>query len=165
MARALIVDLDNTLIDSEPLADLRKGRDWSACRRNAHRTTCFPEIQEVIAHVRAAGIPVGVVTRSPSQYAAHLLSHHGIGYDALVAYHDVRRQKPDPESVMLCLSKLRASPSVSLGIGDDPGDAEAYRSAGMLAWGAGWSPHLVDSGSWDLIAAAPSEILVFMGLR
>lgn len=165
MARALIVDLDNTLIDSEPLADLRRARKWPACRTNAHRTRCFPEIQEVITHVRACGIPVGVVTRSPSQYASHLLKHHAIGYDALVAYHDVSRQKPHPESVLLCLSKLQASPSVSLGVGDDSGDAQAYQSAGMVAWGAGWSPYLVVGGSWDWIAKAPSEILAFMGLR
>lgn len=165
MAPALIVDLDNTLIDSEPLAALRRARKWPACRANAHMTSCFPDIQDVIAQVRTSGIPVGVVTRSPSQYAAHLLNHHGIGYDELVAYHDVSRQKPHPESVELCLARLDARASSSLGVGDDPGDAQAYRAADLLAWGAGWSPHLKDDGTWDLIAEDPRMILGHFGLN
>lgn len=135
MARALILDLDNTLIDTEPLAALRKAKHWSSCRANAHRTTCFPFVQDVIREVRASGVLVGIVTRSPSNYAEHILHHHGIGYDTLVAYHDVSRQKPHPESVELCLGRLNARANSSLGVGDDPGDAQAYRAAHLLAWG------------------------------
>jgi len=161
MSPTLILDLDNTIIDSEALASYRTARNWRACRSNAHKTTCFPSVREMVSGVQAAGIQVGVVTRSPSTYAEAMLHHHGIGYDALVAYHDTTHQKPHPEPVLLCLRRLEATVSGSLGVGDDPTDAQAYRAAGLKAWGAGWSPYLLKDGDWDLVVDDPEDVLRF----
>lgn len=164
MSRALILDLDDTVVDTNVLASFRTARKWAACKSNLHRTVCFPDMREVIERVRAAQIKVGFVTRSPSNYAGSVLSHHSLPHDALVAYHDVSQQKPHPESVRLCLSRLEASAAKSLGIGDALVDAQAYRAAGLLAWGAGWSPYLQADAPWDYVAAQPALVLKHFGI-
>ena len=157
--KSLILDLDNTIIDSEVLAPLRAARNWSDCRRGAHKTLCFPNISVAISAIRRIGIRVGIVTSSPSNYAAHMLNHHQIGHDALVAYHDVSRRKPDAEAIYLCLQRLSADASGCTGVGDQVIDAIAYKAAGIRSWGAGWSPYLVRDAAWDYVANDPMDLL------
>ncbi|MCZ4107923.1 HAD-IA family hydrolase [Brevundimonas diminuta] len=164
MKTAIILDLDNTLIDSQVLAPLRQSKRWPECRANASKTLCFPDIQLTVSILRAHGIPTGIVTSSPSVYAAHMLQHHGIGYDKLIAYHDVGRRKPHPEAIYKCLEALKADASACIGVGDQIIDVQAYKAGGLTAWGAGWSPHLETLEGWDRVAASPVELLAEFGL-
>jgi len=160
---ALIFDLDDTLADTAELLALRKARKWPQCVGQLSKTRIYPGLIEVINTIRDSGIRVGIVTTSVSYYAESVLRHHGIPYDALVAYHDCpwNKQKPDPAPVNLCIAKLKCESEGSLGIGDSVIDAEAYVGAGIVAWGAGWSSRLQREALWAEIIGSPDPIISF----
>ena len=160
-----IFDLDDTLANTVELFPLRKAGRWKQCVTQLSRTRIYPGLLETITTLRDSGIRVGIVTTSVSYYAEAILQHHDIPYDALVAYHDCPRRKPDPAPVRLCLEKLNCSTKGSLGIGDAATDAQAYVGAGIVAWGAGWSTHFEREAEWAQILKTPEPILSFFGLE
>lgn len=161
--KALVIDLDDTLVDTSGIAQLRNARNWRGCANNFHQTACFGEIAAVIATLRRSGVKVGIVTNSVSFYAQGLLSHHRIDVDALVAWHDTKAHKPSPDPVRLCLEKLGIEAVDAVGVGDAADDASAYLAAGIGAWGAGWSSALQE-GAWDEIVSEPSGLLTRFGV-
>lgn len=157
--RALVIDLDDTAVDTSALRPQRERRDWKACARNLHQTIAFDGIASVLAQLRADGIKIGFVTTSVSFYAEKILQHHGLPYDCLIAWHDCSPRKPHPASILLCLSRLGCDPSEAIGIGDSAIDADAYNAAGVRSLGAGWSPALDRTAAWVGVIEDPNELL------
>jgi pyrophosphatase PpaX len=102
----------------------------------------FPGALEVLAALRARGVRVAVVTSKRGEVARRTLEVCGLleAVDVLVSADEVRRGKPDPESVRLALTKLalEASPTQVLFVGDAPFDLRAGRAAGTLVAAAPW---------------------------
>lgn len=145
----LVLDLDDTLFDTSMLLPDRRARKWGRVINDVDKTTIFPEAKVILDVANDAGLKVGIVTRSISNYANAILEYHGISPDVLVAYHDCSRQKPSPDPVLLCLHKLGLEPLSCIGIGDSRDDASAYSSAGVYAIGASWSPVFETSDRWE----------------
>lgn len=99
------------------------------------------------------------MTTSVSFYAENVLRHHALPYDKLIAYHDSTPHKPSRHPIDLCLAHFGKSPDEALAVGDSAIDYDAYSSAGVTAWGAGWSTALVRTVTWAHIASDPDEIL------
>ena len=156
---ALILDLDDTLVDTGCLAVLRNERAWKECVRRIGETSVFPGLREVLDELRARRVSVGIVTASVSYYARAVLKHHGIASDALVAFHDCSPRKPHPAPIQLCLKLISASPDEAAGLGDADIDATAYRAAGVISLGAGWSPSVNHAQGWDAVLGEPHELL------
>lgn len=161
MRTGLILDLDDTIIDSSSLLELRSSKDWKGCKARFSQTNVLSTFAEVISAIRSRAIPVGIVTASVSFYAAGILRHHNIGYDALIAYHDCSPRKPSPAPIIMCLAKLGCDAQASLGVGDAASDDAAYKAAGLSSWGAGWTPTLARSANWDRVLTSATEILEF----
>lgn len=157
--RALIVDLDDTAVDTSALRPLRERRDWKACARNLDQSVPFDGMKKVTAQLRNDGIKIGYVTTSVSFYAEKVLQHHSLPYDCLIAWHDCSPRKPHPASILLCLTRLGCDPSEAIGVGDSAIDAEAYNAAGIKSVGAGWSPVLDRKADWREIVEEPHELL------
>jgi phosphoglycolate phosphatase-like HAD superfamily hydrolase len=126
---ALICDLDQTLVDTRPLKHLRAAKRWSEVYERIPTCTAVTGSKDFL--LRAKGIPMAIVTNSPSNYAARVLDHFGIRFEVLVAYHDVRFRKPHPEPTLLALSKLGVAASAAWCIGDQPEDIISGRAAGI----------------------------------
>ncbi len=163
MAGMLIVDLDDTLIDSQSLLATRKAKNWKECVRRCGEVAPFPGILDLITRLKAEGVLIGVVTNSVSYYASHMLAHCGIVVDTLVAWHDTSQHKPRPEPVVEAISRLGnknpAARDCIVGLGDAGHDHAAYKAAGLLGVGAGWSPVLDRTAGWDRVASVPGELL------
>lgn len=159
--KALVIDLDDTLVNTACLSQLRNQPkpDWKGCVAQFSSTTIYDEIAETIASLKEKSIAVGVVTSSVSYYAGKLLEYHGIQYDRLVAYHDCNPRKPHPAPVLLCLHQLGVKPKNAIGVGDAAIDAQAYSAAGITAIGAGWSSALDRQARWDRIISTPAQIV------
>ena len=69
----------------------------------------------------------------------------------VVAGDDITRPKPDPEGVLLVLSKLNLQPAEALMVGDSPNDVNAGKQAGVATGAALWSPE----GRGDPTTAGP----------
>ncbi|HET9598656.1 MAG TPA: HAD hydrolase-like protein [Anaeromyxobacteraceae bacterium] len=120
-------------------------------------TQPFPGAVEAVRALAGAGHAVAVVTGKLAEPAARTLAHVGLAplVDALVGADSCPRHKPDPEPVLLALSRLGAGPGDAVFAGDSPVDVAAGRSAGVVTAGATW-------GAPDraaLLAAAPSHLL------
>ncbi|WP_079246995.1 HAD family hydrolase [Sphingomonas turrisvirgatae] len=159
---ALIIDLDDTAVDTSALREFRDRRDWKGSVKNLHKTVIFPGMKEALDQLRGDGVRVGFVTASVSFYAEKVLRQHALNYDCLISYHDCSPRKPHPAPIEMCLSRLGCSSVDALGIGDSAVDAEAYRRAEMRSVGAGWSSVLERGAGWDIIASAPNDLLTYI---
>lgn len=148
--RGLILDLDQTLVDSRCAKPLRKERRWSEVKLLIPRFVVAPGAVEL---GRIDGLKIAVVTKSPSNYASEVLRHFQIRTDVLVAYHDAARQKPHPDPTLRALERLGLAPSEVWAAGDHADDLSSARAAGigMLIAVTAWA----DSEA-DLAKAKPT---------
>ncbi|MFH1140061.1 MAG: HAD-IA family hydrolase [Pseudomonadota bacterium] len=95
--------------------------------------TIEPDLLDLLEFIRTSKNIRSAVNTNRSNTIAPLLSHFGLDryFDLVVSSLDVRRPKPDPESLLLILDKLGAPAEQALFIGDSPTDAAAARSAGV----------------------------------
>jgi HAD superfamily hydrolase (TIGR01549 family) len=150
---AVVFDLDETLVLTSALESLRKTRRWQEVYA-AFDHTRLPRGTHRFLEKLSEKTLLGVVTKAPRSYAEKLLAHHNIQMPVIVAYHDVRRVKPDPEALLLASKRLGIAPSRCVYVGDDRSDVQAARSAGFAPVGVCWGDP-IDIGvepictSWD----------------
>lgn len=114
----------------------------------------YDGVTALLSSLHAAGEKLAIVTKSPSMVPQAFIRQHSWPIDVVVAFHDVRARKPDPEGLHLALKKVGARAADSFHIGDQPEDTQASRAAGIVALGAAWG--LDDRAS--LIASRPDRI-------
>ncbi len=158
--KAVIFDLDDTLVDTSLLRPFRDQRLWAKAVEQIGTTKLFPGIYELLSSLDEHSIPYAVVTTSISNYAWAVLKHHAIRCKELVAYHDAPK-KPSPKPVMLAMNRLGVAASGIIGIGDNAHDQAAYSAAGVLSVGAAWSP-AYQPCSWDCVAQTPHEVIAML---
>jgi len=102
----------------------------------------FPGAAEVLAELRGRGARLAVVTSKRTEVAQRTLHVCGLSeaIDLVVTAEDVRHGKPDPESVLLALSRLDLATATEevLFVGDAPFDLRAGRAAGTRTAAAPW---------------------------
>jgi beta-phosphoglucomutase-like phosphatase (HAD superfamily) len=158
IVKAVLFDLDGTLVDSRPIEALRKARRWKDCVSNLRKTSAFDGVTATITKLRQGGIRVGIITTSVSFYAKAMCGHHGFKYDTLVCYHDAS-PKPAPDPFLLALTRFDLQASEAIGIGDDSPDSVALAAAKIRAFGAGWSPILNPEAEWEKVLSSPNAIM------
>ena len=106
------------------------------------RTRAFPGALEVLRALAGGGHPIGIVTAKIEQGAIRSLRHTGllpyVSPTAIIGADSCANSKPDPEPVLLALSRLGRPPREALLLGDSPHDLAAARGAGAFAVGALW---------------------------
>jgi len=127
----IILDLDQTLIDTRALAPLRDARQWSLIRSRVSACTPAPGVAEFVSYAQRTGIKLAIATSSPGAYAASLCTFLGIEINAVVAYHDVTNRKPHPEPILLAARKLGTPLPATWSVGDSPVDILSSKAAGV----------------------------------
>jgi len=137
---AVLLDLDETLVLSGALEQLRKQRNWVEVYARFAQTHVPSGTLKFISDIKNRGdIEIGVVTKSPRPYAEKLLRFHGIEVPVLVAYHDVSRHKPHPEALLKAAENLNVPACRCIYIGDHPDDMAAAASAKCIAIAITWT--------------------------
>lgn len=90
----------------------------------------MPGAARVVGAIRAAGLPVAVVTNTPAPLARALLRRARVSPDALVGGTDVPRPKPAPDIVLRACELVEVPPSEAVVVGDSDFDRRAARAAG-----------------------------------
>ncbi|MEU3855369.1 HAD family phosphatase [Streptomyces sp. NPDC029554] len=92
---------------------------------------------ELLHQLHRLGVPLGVVTSGPRDYAEPALTTLGALrlLDVLVTADDVSRGKPDPEGYRAACSALKVEPSEAVVFEDAPAGILAAKRAGMFCVG------------------------------
>jgi phosphoglycolate phosphatase-like HAD superfamily hydrolase len=135
---AILIDLDQTLIDSRLADPLRRSRQWSKVYPLVPKLQPYPGIKELLGELKNREIPVCIVTASPHPYCQRVISQWKWAIDVTVCYHDTRQHKPHPAPLLLGLQKLGVTPKEAIAIGDAANDTFAARAAGVYSIGALW---------------------------
>lgn len=138
---AILLDLDQTLVLTSSLEELRQQRKWSQIYGLLHQTQLPPNTHVFLEYARKIG-PLGIITTSPRPYAERLLVYHNIPIDVVVGYYDAPRPKPYPDPILIAAKKLNTSVTHCFYIGDTPNDILAATRAGVLPIGLCWDGSL-----------------------
>ena len=134
---------------------------------NADRlVTIFPGIKELLVALKEAGYVLGIVTSRTRESALRYMDMFGIAsyFDDLVTCDDTTIHKPNPEPLLLALSKLGASADESLMIGDSPFDIKCANNAGVDSVMVEWritcdDTSLIDDAKVDYWIHQPMELM------
>ena len=145
MLKAVLIDLDGTLLDTAPelaaaanamladqgLAALPQGQIRDFIGRGTS-SAAFPGVREGLERLRAAGLRLACVTNKAAEFTAPLLEKTGLApfFGALVTADQVGARKPDPAAFLHACRLLGVAPEESAAIGDSANDALAARAAG-----------------------------------
>ncbi len=119
-------------------------RDYYDCySKNAtSKILVFPGIPELLSKIKASGRRLALMTGVEQVMMKLTLNPFGLQayFEELITADDVRNSKPDPEGILLALSRIKAEPKRSMYVGDSPADMIAGKRAGVLTGAAMWSP-------------------------
>ncbi len=138
---AILLDLDQTLVFTSALLDLRRRREWQQIYRLFHTTDLPPGTRQFIQDARKLGA-LGIITTSPRLYAEKLVAHHQLNIPVVIAYHDVRNRKPHPESILKAAGLLQVPSNRCFYIGDMGDDVMAAVNARAIPVGLSWDGSL-----------------------
>ncbi|MGH7714103.1 MAG: HAD family hydrolase [Gemmatimonadaceae bacterium] len=121
-------------------------------------TRPYEGMREALDELRAQGHQTAIVTSKLNALAKRGLGCTGIAdcFACIVGCDDTTKHKPDPEPVLVALTKLGVEPSRAAFVGDSPFDMAAGNAAGVYSVGALWGPF----GRSDL-EAAPGGVRAF----
>ena len=111
-----------------------------------------PFAREVVAELHAAGLGLGVATRSHREYTLRGLKKHDMlrFFHQVVARDDVPYPKPDPRHLLYAIRLLGVEPGDTLFIGDTTTDLQTADAAGVEFVGYwrddAWAQRLMDDG-------------------
>jgi pyrophosphatase PpaX len=99
----------------------------------------YPGVREMLAALRSAGYPLGIVT-GKGRHAWKVTEDalHLGPFQVVVTDDDVVAPKPDPEGLRRAAAELGVRAAACLYVGDSAGDLEAGRNAGMHVAAALW---------------------------
>jgi HAD superfamily hydrolase (TIGR01509 family) len=99
----------------------------------------FDGMTELLGALAALGMPMAIASSKrgePLRRQIRALGWEG-RFDPIVTPDDVKRGKPDPESLELCLQAHGLQPGEAVMVGDTPFDLEMARRAGVPSVGVG----------------------------
>lgn len=168
---SIVFDLDQTLLDSSALAYLRDNRDWGALGRRLGEVVPFaPEAgsvapESVPTALYDAGVPVGVLTRSPRWYAEQLIKRFGIRHTALITGSDGYLPKPEPAALIAIARLMGMQAREIVFVGDDAVDHEAASAVQAMAVGVNWAAGPMPGWTrfWPDLAVVDPDLLLDIG--
>ena len=156
-----------------PDADVNEVINYYRAYQDAHNDEIavyiFDGVRDLIAELGARGYTLGVATSRTAYSFRNYMKKFGMDNTIkyIVTMEDVTRHKPDPESLLVCLSKMTGFPSDAIPedilrqavmIGDTKYDIGCANNAGIDSVLVGWS-HYVDFEDMADYGFAPTYII------
>ena len=97
----------------------------------------YAGVLDTLARLRQQGLPLGMVTTTPSAFVRPLLEKFGLSdyFSVVLGGDDVVVRKPHPAALYLVLGTLGLRPQELLFVGDSENDIKAAKAAGCLSVG------------------------------
>lgn len=119
--------------------------------------SCFTGMYETVWQLYNHGVAMAVVTSKTSATALRGLKLYDMDkyFVAVIGVEDSQRHKPDPEPVLVALSRLKLPAKDCLMVGDSPHDIISGRRAGVKTAAVRWT-----SVPWkDVVTSQPDFII------
>jgi pyrophosphatase PpaX len=125
---------------------------------------CCAGMDDVLVQLKEEGRRLGIVTAKRRQtvdlaFARVPLEHL---FETVVGGDETRRQKPDPEPLLLALERLGSSPEEAAYVGDAPFDVQAAKAAGLFSvavtWGGIHARERLEAERPDALVDTPTEL-------
>jgi HAD superfamily hydrolase (TIGR01549 family) len=158
----IILDLDQTLVNSSIAAALRKGRKWSEVYDLIPKFEVYDGLQELFEFTDKNKIKVAIVTTSPSGYCKKVVTHFGFPITDIVGYHDASPIKPHAAPMLKALELMKLKPGQVISVGDRAIDIESSKNAGIVSVGCLWGSEekeLLKNSNPDYLIDTPAEII------
>jgi 2-phosphoglycolate phosphatase len=137
--------------------------------RMTQDTQVFPDMQPVLAALRANGVPWAIVTNKAERFTLPLVRALALHEAAAVVAGDTTpHSKPHPAPLLEAARRLGVAPADCVYVGDDLRDVQAGHAAGMATVAAAWG-YLGQGdpvGAWGAghVIEKPGELLNLLGL-
>lgn len=165
MKKAVIFDLDLTLVDSTSSEPARHIRDWKTVYSLIPQYRLYDGLNEVFSYIRNNYIKVAIVSTAPSIYVQRVVNQFNIPTDFIVGYHDAKPIKPNPVPMIKALNLLDIRPADTISFGDRAIDILAAKRAQIESiaclWGTKEKSTLLDS-PYDALIDEPREIITLL---
>lgn len=94
MNNLVIFDLDDTLVITKEIENLRKDRKWKEIKYNLNKTYILEKMKKWYSEFTKRNYKISIVTSSPKKYAEEVINYHNLKYDLIIGYHDTKLHKP-----------------------------------------------------------------------
>ena len=123
----------------------------------------FAGISSLLNQLDEIGIPYGIVTNKPFDYAEPLINYFNElkNCRTLICPDHLKNSKPSPEGILLACKKIGVNPLDSVYIGDHPNDLIAGKNAGTKTIGClyGYSLDKNEAYSGSILVNKADEII------
>jgi len=123
----------------------------------------FAGISSLLNQLDEIGIPYGIVTNKPFDYAEPLINYFDElkNCRTLICPDHLENSKPSPEGILLACKKIGVNPLDSVYIGDHPNDLIAGKNAGTKTIGClyGYSLDKNETYSGSILVNKADEII------
>ena len=127
-----------------------------------------PGALELLAAVRAAGVPVGLASNSSREFVEQVLSVAGLldgHFDVIVSADDVAAPKPAPDLYLAACAALRAAPERAAALEDSPPGVASARAAGLFVIAVPYVPDTtIEGASLQAGSLADPKVADVLGL-
>lgn len=129
-------ELDTTVLDS-----LIDAKAYALSQMIEQGTPTFPGVVELVRELSARGIPMAVASGALRHEVLAFVRSLDINkaFCAIVAANDVKKSKPDPETYLLAMERVRTArgwetldPMACIAIEDTPAGISSAKQAGMF---------------------------------
>jgi phosphoglycolate phosphatase len=101
----------------------------------ARQCRLFPYTRPLLSILKALGVPAAVITRNCAAAVYTAFPDLAEHVACVLTRDDVSKPKPDPEHLLLALSRMGLAPDHALMVGDHPLDLQTGKRAGTLTAG------------------------------
>ncbi|MGM0241080.1 HAD family hydrolase [Enterococcus sp. AZ103] len=128
----------------------------------AEHVSVYPEIEEILKKLKAAGIKMGVVTSKTSnemktEFDIFNLNHY---FDVFITASDTENHKPHPEPIQKAIDLLSVEKGETIYIGDSLYDMKSAKACGIKFAVANWGAlDLAMFTEADYFLKKPSDLL------
>lgn len=125
--------------------------------RICDKTVLYPDVEEVLRHLKDRGYEMGVVTNKPSEFVAPILEKLGIDafFKTVLGGDDLPVKKPDPLPLIVAMERLGVKPDTTVMVGDSENDIIAAKRAGVFAVGVTWGYNYGE----EIAASGPDAVI------
>lgn len=163
--RKIIFDLDLTLVDTTPVEEARKNRNWDLAYSLIPQCQLYEGMDYVFSIIRQNGLDACIVSTSPRTYVEKVVAYFNIPINKIVAYHDAKPIKPHPAPMLKALELLNCHAKDVISFGDRVIDIQASNAASIESvacfWGTKERKDLLASGYSHAIVK-PGEIITLI---